>query len=198
MFNSGFIKSITFGVPSFAPTDYPALPSKFSMEAEMPSPINQGDKGICVSVCVTDMVRYIYKVTERVYRKHVDFYYNHRSDKRVDGMSPRNAFEIAQANSLIMSYATIKSATAAKISILSHGPVLVALPVYSYFSNFWKQSVVQQNVLGYHAVTLVGYNDSEECFKLRNSWGTSWGMNGYSWFPYEDFNLILESWVTFR
>jgi C1A family cysteine protease len=35
-------------------------------------------------------------------------------------------------------------------------------------------------VLGYHALVLVGYDDSTQRFQLRNSWSDSWGDNGYA------------------
>jgi len=37
---------------------------------------------------------------------------------------------------------------------------------------------------GYHAVTLIGYDDSRQAFHVINSWGTSWGNGGYGWIAY--------------
>lgn len=37
-----------------------------------------------------------------------------------------------------------------------------------------------------HAVLLVGYNDTEQSFKAKNSWGTGWGENGYFRIAYDD------------
>jgi C1A family cysteine protease len=37
---------------------------------------------------------------------------------------------------------------------------------------------------GGHAVLAVGYEDSEERFIVRNSWGPGWGMQGYFSLPY--------------
>jgi len=37
---------------------------------------------------------------------------------------------------------------------------------------------------GRHAVLLVGYDDCEESFTFRNSWGVTWGDAGYGWLPY--------------
>jgi len=39
-------------------------------------------------------------------------------------------------------------------------------------------------VLGGHALVLVGYNDSTSRFTFRNSWGASWGDAGYGTIPY--------------
>ncbi|OQX95110.1 hypothetical protein B6I21_07110, partial [candidate division KSB1 bacterium 4572_119] len=37
-----------------------------------------------------------------------------------------------------------------------------------------------------HAILVVGYDDSEEYFKAKNSWGGSWGESGYFRISYDD------------
>ncbi|MCL2042343.1 MAG: C1 family peptidase [Bacteroidales bacterium] len=39
----------------------------------------------------------------------------------------------------------------------------------------------------YHAMALVGYDDNKNAFRVRNSWGTSWGDNGSIWVDYDFF-----------
>ena len=39
--------------------------------------------------------------------------------------------------------------------------------------------------LGGHAVLCVGYDNEIQRFIIRNSWGSSWGLNGYFTMPYE-------------
>lgn len=197
MYGLGFVKSITFGLPSFNPI-VGTLPETYSLKEELDAPIDQGDRGICVSVCATDMIKYKYKLLGQSgkYKRHVDFYYNHRSDKNQDGMSPRNAFDVALAYGIISSYSTIKNISATKVAMTANGPVLIALPVYSYDSDFWRKTT--KGPIGYHAVTLVGYDDKENEFYLRNSWGTNWGLGGYTAFPYNEFSSVLEAWTVFK
>jgi hypothetical protein len=39
----------------------------------------------------------------------------------------------------------------------------------------------------YHAMVLVGYDDSKQAFRVRNSWGSTWGDNGSIWIGYDFF-----------
>jgi C1A family cysteine protease len=42
----------------------------------------------------------------------------------------------------------------------------------------------REQILGGHAVVVVGYDDSQSRFIVRNSWGTAWGLAGYFLMPY--------------
>jgi C1A family cysteine protease len=55
-----------------------------------------------------------------------------------------------------------------------------------------------EQVLGGHAVMAVGYDDANNWFIVRNSWGTGWGMQGYFTLPYAyllDPNLASDFWT---
>ncbi len=55
-----------------------------------------------------------------------------------------------------------------------------------------------EGVLGGHAVMAVGYDDSQQRFIVRNSWGTGWGMQGYFTMPYAyltDRSLAADFWT---
>lgn len=38
---------------------------------------------------------------------------------------------------------------------------------------------------GFHAMAIVGYSDDREAFLFMNSWGKSWGQNGFVWIGYD-------------
>ncbi|MGC2518364.1 MAG: C1 family peptidase [Burkholderiales bacterium] len=55
-----------------------------------------------------------------------------------------------------------------------------------------------EKLLGGHAVLAVGYDDTQQRFIVRNSWGTKWGMGGYFTMPYAyftDSNLSDDFWT---
>jgi len=45
---------------------------------------------------------------------------------------------------------------------------------------------------GWHFVTLVGYDEHRQAFRLINSWGTGWGDHGYAWISYD----VLKTRIT--
>lgn len=55
-----------------------------------------------------------------------------------------------------------------------------------------------EQMLGGHALLAVGYDDSRHVFRFRNSWGTTWGDQGYGTIPYSyllDANLSDDFWT---
>lgn len=85
-------------------------------------------------------------------------------------------------------------------------PVVFAAPVTDEFTRFFRnEEKVWPRVrtwVGYHAMIVVGvrYANGERQFKIRNSWGTSWGDNGHTWFS-EDYMgspEVNDLWVLTR
>jgi C1A family cysteine protease len=55
-----------------------------------------------------------------------------------------------------------------------------------------------ERAIGGHAVLAVGYDDDDQLFIVRNSWGDHWGDHGYFYMPYAyllDNNLADDFWT---
>jgi len=67
-----------------------------------------------------------------------------------------------------------------KNAIYTYGPVWVCVNAGSNF-NAYSGGVLTKTDAGdiNHAVVLVGWDDANSCWVMRNSWGSSWGESGY-------------------
>jgi hypothetical protein len=78
---------------------------------------------------------------------------------------------------------------------LQTGPLLTTMTVYTdfmfYTSGVYKH--VTGDVEGGHAVVIVGYNDADQAFIVRNSWGPEWGEGGYFRIAYTDVSGVGRS-----
>ncbi|MCC6158485.1 MAG: PKD domain-containing protein [Deltaproteobacteria bacterium] len=71
---------------------------------------------------------------------------------------------------------------------LMDGPVPVWYKIYMDFYAY-TGGVYQHvwgNYVGNHFVLIVGYNDAEQAWIVKNSWGDDWGMSGYFKIKYAD------------
>jgi C1A family cysteine protease len=86
-------------------------------------------------------------------------------------------------------------------------PFVVGFSVYESFESpeVARTGVVPlpprgEQLLGGHAVLAVGYDDSQQRFIMRNSWGDGWGMAGYFTMPYAyltDPGLASDFWAIY-
>jgi len=82
----------------------------------------------------------------------------------------------------------VPSTDAIKQAIVDQGPVSAAVCVDSQFQAYtggvFKPTFVWCFSVN-HAIVLVGWDDSLGAWRLRNSWGTEWGEDGYMWIAYD-------------
>ena len=85
----------------------------------------------------------------------------------------------------------IADVTAIKRALLK-GPLLSSIILYEdllyYKSGVYRQS--EGRKLGSHAITLVGWDDSDKAWIVRNSWGSEWGETGYFRIAWDDANAL--------
>lgn len=77
-------------------------------------------------------------------------------------------------------------------------PIVIGSPLGAKFSSYGYQKTPQpfkctQLSGGGHAMLVVGYDDTKRAFKIMNSWGKDWGVNGYIWVDYDCFKLMMSS-----
>jgi hypothetical protein len=74
-------------------------------------------------------------------------------------------------------------------------PIVISFRVSRPFENFRgrgtyadrQRSDVDTEWDGWHMMTLIGYDDARQAFRLINSWGKGWGDRGYAWLSYDLF-----------
>jgi len=77
---------------------------------------------------------------------------------------------------------------AIKYALYNYGPVVALMSVYTDFY-YYGSGVYEHSwgsLEGYHAVLIVGYDDAEQCFIIKDSWGTDWGDAGYAKIAYSE------------
>jgi len=76
---------------------------------------------------------------------------------------------------------------------LSEGkPVVIGMevpPSFDYPSALWAPTEDYTQSYGGHAMCVIGYDDNMYggAFEIQNSWGDTWGENGYIWVKYIDY-----------
>jgi C1A family cysteine protease len=118
---------------------------------------------------------------------------------------PTKAFSDALQHKAVSYQRLVNTLTQMKGCLASGYPFVFGFSVYESFES---QTVAQTGVvpmpqpneklLGGHAVLAVGYDDAQQRFIVRNSWGASWGTAGYFTMPYAyltDSNLADDFWT---
>jgi C1A family cysteine protease len=118
---------------------------------------------------------------------------------------PASIFKAAQPYKAVEYQRVTQSLSQLKGCLASGFPIVIGFTVYT---SFMSQQVAKtgevpmpsptEQVEGGHAVLVVGYDDATARFRLRNSWGTSWGKHGYFTMPYAyliDRQLASDFWT---
>ena len=109
-----------------------------------------------------------------------------------DGEKPPDQCYKDALNNRATTYSRVTRTSAEMRGCLAAGyPFVFGFTVYESFESqqVANTGVVPmpspgEAVLGGHAVLAVGYDDNAQTFKVRNSWGSGWGQQGYFTMPY--------------
>ena len=95
----------------------------------------------------------------------------------------------------------LKNLSDVKAALLKTGPVVAGITVYSSFFSTKKTGLVSdpkpnEAIMGGQAICVVGFDDSSQRLKFKNSYGPTWGDNGYGYISYNYANQFLsDSWA---
>lgn len=117
----------------------------------------------------------------------------------------QEAYDEAKTD-VVTAYMRVEQSAQDIRSALAEGhPVVFGMMIYT---NFESDSVAKtgrvempnstEKALGGHAILIVGYDDAEQRFTIRNSWGEGWGLKGYFTLPYQyvlSTDLCSDFWV---
>ena len=88
----------------------------------------------------------------------------------------------------IVPYGAQQTVDALRDGLYVYGPIAVTYAVYndfySYTTGVYKHT--SGSLEGYHAVLLIGYDDANSCFIVKNSWGDGWGESGFFRIAYSE------------
>ena len=99
------------------------------------------------------------------------------------------AFNVVDRFGRVVPYQRVEQTEPELRGCLASGyPFVFGFSVYESFESVrvTRTGVVpmpsrHESVLGGHAVLAVGYDDAEQSFIVRNSWGTGWGDKGFAY-----------------
>ncbi len=101
----------------------------------------------------------------------------------------------------ITEYRSLSTLSEMLDAIASYRPVVIGLEIFPGFYILGPDGVVpipgpDDYSMGGHAMTLVGYNQTNKTFTAKNSFGSKWGDNGYCYLPWEYVRLfVFEKWM---
>ena len=124
--------------------------------------------------------------------------------KKFKSKPKKKCYSDALAN-VTLKYERINQTLSDMRTCLAEGfPFVAGISVYESFESevVAKTGLVPmpkeiETLLGGHAILIVGYNDKENKFLCRNSWGNVWGVRGYFYLPYQylvNNNLACDFW----
>ena len=110
-----------------------------------------------------------------------------------DGTSVRGAAKYLQTSSKISNYYWAFDLNTLVNTVLNLGPVVVGTNWYynMFFPNNTGVISVSGSLAGGHAYVINGVDTVTQKFRIKNSWGKTWGIGGHAYISFNDMKRLI-------
>jgi hypothetical protein len=110
-----------------------------------------------------------------------------------DGTSVRGGVKYLQSVGKVSSYYWGFNLTTLINSVLNLGPVVVGTNWYNgmFYPNRNGLIKISGRIAGGHAYVINGVNTVTKLFRIKNSWGQSWGQSGHAYISFTDMQRLI-------
>lgn len=109
-----------------------------------------------------------------------------------DGTSVRASMKLLVRDGLVTSYNWTTDANVVAQAVLGVGPVIMGTNWYGSMMTPTKGILrVDGSISGGHAWVINGYNSKTRMFRMKNSWGRNWGLQGRAFISFENVQRLL-------
>lgn len=137
----------------------------------------------------TEFALYVYRQAQKI---------DEWAGESYDGTSVLAGAKIMKAMGLTLEYRWNFDIDDVALSVTNLGPVVLGIPWYdSMYYPINGVVKVGGTVVGGHCILVVAYRKpgvifaGEAAFGLFNSWGPTWGKNGFAWISASDLSRLL-------
>jgi hypothetical protein len=124
-----------------------------------------------------------------------------------EGTSVLAGAKVIAAKGYMSEYRWAFSIEDVRDAVIAEGPVVIGIPWYSNMYGTRPSGLLDigGQLVGGHCILVSGYhpsmrirgegwNERHRVFRLRNSWGPDWGVNGNGFIKYDDLAALLREW----
>lgn len=185
--------------------DAVVLPASWIIPPPYPPPVDQGTSPMCVAYSAAGEQGYFDLRDQGTFNyDEPRFFYDIGGD--ANGAVIRDAFAYrlasgypihtsgqASLHRIAAYYAVPVTRADLCQAILAFGPLILGTPWYwSWFHPIGGVLPAPTTVAGGHAIEAVGWD--ARGLRLRNSWGTGWGIGGDAFLPWAYLSRVREAW----